>query len=264
MKQTVAGIQQFVTEMIKPWIDYFSKSFGPLSEGIDSLIGGFRDLISSMSNFSGIVMTVGGILAGGVIITKTAGLVVTILQSALIPTLAKILQIGFKPIGLLAQGSTKLLGLLTNNVFTRSIASAVVGGLGGLGKLIAGSVSGALGGVVGTLGKIAATMKMPNAAGKGGLGLGLGLATLGVDALAGAAGVGSTPIDQEQDNKNWEKMNWWQTIESSLARGVENVGDYIAPNIANEARANRIKNETEYLNGKAVEESKLDDSLLLS
>jgi hypothetical protein len=73
-----------------------------------------------------------------------------------------------------------------------------------------------------------------------------------VDYGAGALGVGKDEkgndlqIDQKADDANWKRMNWWQTGVSSVARGIENVGDYVTPNLANQARSDRVKAESEY------------------
>jgi hypothetical protein len=240
-KEAAAGVQQFFTELLKPWIEYFKQSFGPLSEGLDNVISGFRGMVSGMSNFSSAVMALGGVLAGGVILTKTVGLAASILGSTLFSGLGSILKFALRPIGLLASGVFNLVKLLGNNIFTRAIASAVVSGMGGLGAILSNAITTSLKGLPAILSKLP---------GLGGLAkAGVAAAGIyGVDAVAGMAGVGDNTIDQDQDNKNWKKMNWWQTIESSLARGVENVGDYIAPNTANQARASRIADETTYLN----------------
>ncbi len=240
MKEAAAGVQQFVTEMIRPWIDYFKDVWTPLSEGIDWVINGFRELISNMSSFSGSVMALGGLMASGVIVTKIASIIAPVLGSTLFSGLGSLLKLAFRPIALLASGAGSLLKLLTNNVFTRAIAGAVVNGLGGLGSIIANAMTSALKGLPGILAKAPAIAGVAAA----------GAVAYGVDAVAGAAGLGQNNIDQKQDDKNWEKMNWWQTLESGVARGIEHVGDVIAPNLTNEARAARIANETEYFEGK--------------
>jgi hypothetical protein len=73
-----------------------------------------------------------------------------------------------------------------------------------------------------------------------------------IDYGAGALGVGKDEkgndlqIDQKADDANWKRMNWWQTGVSSVARGIEKVGDVITPNLANQARSDRVKAESEY------------------
>ena len=67
-----------------------------------------------------------------------------------------------------------------------------------------------------------------------------------IDAGLGALGVGGNKLDTKKDTENWEKMNWWQKLESGTARTIENVGGIIAPNMANEAAANRISAESAY------------------
>lgn len=73
----------------------------------------------------------------------------------------------------------------------------------------------------------------------------------GIDAVLGKLGVGGKEIDQAKDDKNWSRMNWWQKLESGLARTIE-TGGHVAglDNLSNEAQAKRIANETAFLNGK--------------
>jgi hypothetical protein len=102
--------------------------------------------------------------------------------------------------------------------------------LGTLGPMLAGSLGGILSGILSkSFGLI-----------KG------GLITYLADMGLGMLGVGGEEIDTKQDDENWAKMNWWQKIESGMARTIENVGGFIAPNIANEAAAARIRDETQY------------------
>lgn len=101
------------------------------------------------------------------------------------------------------------------------------GGFGGVGAVGAAAASGGLMGLL-----RAAPM----------LSAGAGLVAAGN--LASLFGVGDKNIDTKQDDKNWQRMTLWEKAQSSLGRGIENVGDWIMPPIANEARADRIKTET--------------------
>lgn len=76
-----------------------------------------------------------------------------------------------------------------------------------------------------------------------------GVAALG-DMALGAFGVGENKIDEKQDDENWNKASFWEKVQSAPARGIEKVGSFIVPNIANEAKASRIASETEYLRKK--------------
>jgi len=76
-----------------------------------------------------------------------------------------------------------------------------------------------------------------------------GVAAIG-DMALGAFGVGENKIDEKQDDENWNKASLWEKIQSAPARGIEKVGSFIVPNIANEAKASRIASETEYLRKK--------------
>lgn len=79
----------------------------------------------------------------------------------------------------------------------------------------------------------------------------MGLAMAGgyaTDAIAGAAGVGNRELDNSQDDKNWQMMTTLEKMESGLARGIEGLGKlFFLDNLANEAAAARIRDETEHL-----------------
>ena len=94
-------------------------------------------------------------------------------------------------------------------------------------------------------------------------GVGAGLAMVGagaaVDYGLGELGVGKDEegndlqVDEKQDDENWDKMTVGEKIQSGMARGVEKVGSSLfLGNIANEAKSERIKNETKYLKDKKV------------
>jgi hypothetical protein len=94
-------------------------------------------------------------------------------------------------------------------------------------------------------------------------GVGAGLAMVGagaaVDYGVGKLGVGKDEegndlqVDEKQDDENWDKMTVGEKIQSGMARGVEKVGSSLfLGNIANEAKSERIKNETKYLKDKKV------------
>ena len=83
----------------------------------------------------------------------------------------------------------------------------------------------------------------------------MGAAGAGVDYLAGQVGVGNKEIDEAQDEANWAKMGFFEKLESGTARGIEKVGSFLSlDNLSNEARASRIKSETEYLKKKTAGE----------
>jgi hypothetical protein len=69
------------------------------------------------------------------------------------------------------------------------------------------------------------------------------------DLVSGAWNKFKNPeVDLKQDEKNWEKMNWWQKGVSGTARGIENVGGWLGMDtLSNRARADRVESETEYL-----------------
>jgi LysM repeat protein len=90
----------------------------------------------------------------------------------------------------------------------------------------------------------------------GGIGgiLARGAMAIGFDQVLGQFGVGDmTNVDeaqlQSQDDQNWERASTWEKIQSSIPRGIEHLGKlFMLDNISNQARMDRIKSETEYLN----------------
>ena len=71
-----------------------------------------------------------------------------------------------------------------------------------------------------------------------------------VDYGAGKLGVGKdakgedVKADTKADDANWNRMKWYQKAESGMARGIEKVGGLVAPNMARQAQADRIRDET--------------------
>jgi hypothetical protein len=75
----------------------------------------------------------------------------------------------------------------------------------------------------------------------------LALANAG-DYLAGKFGIGQKEADQGQDDKNWERFTTGEKMWSGIFRGIEHAGRFIGmTNITNQAQADRVKGETEYL-----------------
>lgn len=151
------------------------------------------------------------------------------------------------------------------------ILTAISGVGKGVGSLLSvvGSIAGKIGATVVEggaaavgLGVKAVKALVPNAGAAAGLGLGVAASLAGgyaADAVAGKLGVGKDDqgndikIDQKQDDKNWDKMSWLEKAESGTARGIEHVGRWVnLDHIADQAQADRIKNETQYLNAKDI------------
>ena len=108
-------------------------------------------------------------------------------------------------------------------------------------------------GKLGTAGRLASGAKGFMAGGGTTLAAGAAMvaAPFAVDAIAGAFGYGGKKIDEEQDDKNWERASLFEKIQSAPARGLEKIGSLFGGNLANEARAERIKKETAYLDAKS-------------
>ena len=129
--------------------------------------------------------------------------------------------------------------------------------LGGMGDLAAGAVAGGLlsrgagalkkgAGMVGRAALAAApTLAAGAVAVAGGAAVDYGLGKLGVGKDEQGNDV---QVNEQQDEANWQKMTTGQKIQSGLARGIEKIGDTLfLGNMARQARVERIKKETEYL-----------------
>ena len=123
-----------------------------------------------------------------------------------------------------------------------------------------------------TLGTIADMATGPDGGGKAGAGKGKfgklkslggkllrgGVAVAGgaaVDYGLGKLGVGKDKegndlqVDEKQDDANWAKMSTGEKMQSGVLRGIEKAGNaFFLGNMTKQAQADRIKNETDYLN----------------
>ena len=119
------------------------------------------------------------------------------------------------------------------------------GGAGAFGgKGISGGVAAAAGaagaGLWGMAKNVITSPGLLGTAARGGL-------AYGADAVAGGAfGLGKGTVDTKKDNENWNRMSILNKVESSVARTVEHVGDWIMPNTAAAARLSRIEDESKY------------------
>ena len=108
-------------------------------------------------------------------------------------------------------------------------------------------------GKIGTLGKLAKGAKGFMAGGGSTIAAGAAMvaAPFAVDAGLGALGYGKNEIDEKQDDANWQRASFLEKLQSAPARGLEKIGSLFGGTIANEARAERIKKETAYLDAKS-------------
>lgn len=82
-----------------------------------------------------------------------------------------------------------------------------------------------------------------------------------IDEVAKDAGMGNKIVDEKQDSENWERMGILEKAQSGIARGIESVGEFLnLKNMMNDARAERIEKETDYLDEKMreIEEKQKD------
>lgn len=126
----------------------------------------------------------------------------------------------------------------------------------------AGKLGGALKGGAAAAGRLAMSAAPTLAAGAvavaGGAALDYGL---------GKAGVGKDvqgndiQVNEQQDEANWQKMTVGQKIQSGFARGIEKIGDALfLGNMARQARADRVKKETDYLQNNTKEVVKSNEA----
>ncbi len=134
--------------------------------------------------------------------------------------------------------STSAIGVVSK---LAGVIAPVIPALWAVAKKGAGSVLDSLGG--GKLGKLAKGAALMGAAG------------FATDFAAGKLGVGKDAqgndikIDEDQDDKNWNNMSILQKTESGISRGIEKISSFLfLDNFANQAKSERIKTETDYLN----------------
>ena len=91
-----------------------------------------------------------------------------------------------------------------------------------------------------------------------------------IDWGAGKLGVGKDEktgkdlqIDESKDSENWEKMNLWEKVQSGTSRGIEKVGDFVSPNISRQAKFERVKNESEWLKDREIDNANWDKMSLM-
>jgi hypothetical protein len=72
-----------------------------------------------------------------------------------------------------------------------------------------------------------------------------------IDSAFGAFGYGGKEINSDQDDANWKRASTFDKIKSAPARGLEKVASAMfMGNLSNEAKSERIANETKYLDDK--------------
>lgn len=99
------------------------------------------------------------------------------------------------------------------------------------------------------VGAAAAAAGMAAAAGSAATTMAAAAATgYALDGVIGKFGVGLNKLDEKQDELNWQSFSTMEKAESGIARIFETIGGWLfLDNIVNESKAERIKNETEYL-----------------
>lgn len=134
---------------------------------------------------------------------------------------------------------------------------SILGDLGGAlgGAALLSKAGGAIKGGAAAAGRLAMSAAPTLAAGAvavaGGAALDYGLGKVGV----GKDEQGNDlKVDEKQDEANWQKMTVGQKVQSGIARGIETIGDTLfLGNMARQARVERIKKETDYLQNNAKE-----------
>lgn len=124
---------------------------------------------------------------------------------------------------------------------TASVAQGAAGAAGGAGGAggAAGAAKGAAGAALRSAGGFALAAAIPMAL------------SAGFDSILGKFGVGNNKIDNQKDQENWDRASLLEKMTSGLARGIEGTGRLMfLDNLANKAQADRIKEETAYLDKK--------------
>lgn len=134
---------------------------------------------------------------------------------------------------------------------------SILGELGGAlgGAALLSKAGGALKGGAVAAGRLAMSAAPTLAAGAvavaGGAALDYGLGKVGVGKDEQGNDI---QVNEQQDEANWQKMTVGQKVQSGLARGIEKIGDTLfLGNMARQARVERIKKETDYLQNNAKE-----------
>jgi hypothetical protein len=236
---------------------------------------------------SGLINTAEGAAGAGALgwLGKKLGFGAKVLPGAV----AEGATVAAKPAGLLARGLSKIglkgklgllagAGLLGLNAFTGDNAEAstvAAPAQSGLAKTLVDTAEG--GGVVGGASYLAGKLGAKGAGaavapavksgsllktGLAGLKSAFSIAKIGAtlipaaagyltDGVAGKLGVGNNEIDEKQDDENWKNATFAEKFQSGMARGIEKAGEFLfLDNFANQAKAKRIKAETEYLSNK--------------
>ena len=135
------------------------------------------------------------------------------------------------------------LGALAAKSTLGTIADMATGpdgkGKGGAGKGRAGKL-------FGTLKNVGGSLLRGGVAVAGGAAVDYGLGKLGVGKDKEGKDI---QVDEKQDDANWARMSTGQKMESGFLRGIEKAGStFFLNNMSRQAQADRVKNETEYLN----------------
>ena len=145
-------------------------------------------------------------------------------------------------------------GALGGAALLSKAGGAIKGGAAALGRGASAGASAVGRAVLPRVAAGAATL-----AGGAALPLALGAAAVGgvayLESTAGKDEQGNDlKVDEKQDEANWQKMTVGQKVQSGLARGIEKIGSTLfLGNMARQARVERIKKETDYLQNNAKE-----------
>ncbi len=125
---------------------------------------------------------------------------------------------------------------------------SVVPALWAMVKKGAGSVTDMLGGGKGKMGRL---VKGAAIAGAAGYATDWAFGKFGVGKDKDGNDIEVSEEDQAKDDSNWSKMSFLEKMESGAARGIEKAGSlFFLDNLANQAKADRIKNESSYFDRK--------------
>lgn len=214
-----------ISNVFDPLLNAVGPKLQQLGTTIDKLIESMTGMLKQTQGFSNAIMIAAGLIGGGILLSKTAGLVSMIIGRQFLPLLGKVLQTVASPLIRAAGMGATAIGALTSSGFITKIATAISGAVGTtLGNVLNGS----------------------SAAGGAGLGL---AARAGLGALGAATLVYNMPDQVSTDNLPTTQEDYNRRIEDKFKD----------PNSA-DAIANRIGDPRSWLfNALGIDDVRTDD-----
>jgi len=181
------------TQMTQPILNEFGPKMQTLIKSTDDLILGFDELLKKMGGFSTAILTAAGLLGGGLLLSKTAGMASIIFGRQLLPMMGNVLRTIATPLIKAAGLGASAIATLTSGTFIKNIATSISSAVGTTLGNVLNSTSGL--------------------AGKAGLGL---AGRVGFGALSTAALVYNMPDQISTDNLPTSQDEYNRRIEEQF------------------------------------------------